>query len=273
MKPCAIIVLLLALPQVVSAKPYRFHPLYQSSKSGPRSFADRLKPGTRAALRGVVNISYASGFIVHDDGAGKGLMLTNEHVVRNGLASGYPLYFFDREVGKVSRVLTSNPELDYALVEVELPVGGGSRAMKLEPHGLRSGRPIYTLAGYADLGILDPAGKLTVEGLKGVVHGNPASLQRIVGGYRNQFAIALGQSGSARPDEILASGHEIYGVESNLPNSNGMSGSPVLAHDTDAVVSIHSSGWIGRTAPWQETSIPIHLILGDLQKKGHPLPH
>ena len=256
-----------ALPAAATpARRYRFHPLYQGV-AGKRSFADRLKPGTKAALRGVVNIDYASGFVVHDDGAGKGLVLTNEHVVRKGLPAGYQLFFFDRAIGTVSRVLTTDPELDYALVEVALPAGA-PRAMTLAPDGLRAGRRIYTLAGYANLGVPDASGQVTMDSLQPVVGGTRAARQAIVDGYYNQFATALGVFGrSVRVQEIPVAGGEIDGVEANLPNATGMSGSPVLARGSDAVVGLHSSGVPGDTRPWTETSVPLRLILGDLDAK------
>jgi hypothetical protein len=256
---------------------YRFHPLYQridkdraaviQAKTGrmPRTFVERLAPKTRAALRGVAYLNDASGFVVADDGAGKALLLTNEHVVRAGLPSGYGFFFFDGARATVSRVLTSDPRLDYALVEVAL-APGASRAMSVEPNGLRADRPIYALAGYANLAFRNGDGELTNRSLRRAVAGLREARKTIEQGWVNQYALALGRvDHDASVREIPILDHSIAGVEANLPNSPGMSGSPVLARDTHAVVGLHSSGM--KDAWWLETSIPIESILGDAKQK------
>ena len=229
-----------------SAEP-RFHRLTPQ-------LAARLAPKARSGLASVVELRDASGFLVHADaGSGRALLLTNEHVTRGGLASPEPVHFFDGAVAQARRVLHANASLDYSLVEIELPAGRAVTPLALEPAGLRAGRPIYTIAAYANL---------TGPGALG---GGPAATAAVQNGPANQFAIATGavDGQSAGTVWVNTGKGRILGVLSHLPNSPGMSGSPVLARDTHAVLGLHSAG-TATPAPWTETSIPIALILQDV---------
>ncbi len=222
--------------------------------------AQHLSQQTRDAIGSVARLSGATGFIVHQDKVtGRALLLTNEHVVRNGLPGGTRVRFFDAREGQTERVIHVNPKLDYALVEITPPAGGPVRpGLVLEMDGLTADRPIYTIAAYANLYFGNP--KLALGG------GRSAN-QQILDGPRNRYAIANGKvsSGDVRPSIVkTGGGREITAVISVLPNAPGMSGSPIFAKDTHKVIGLHSSGNYSPTPAWEESSVPMQLILSDL---------
>jgi len=220
------------------------------------AFAKRMRPATRSALGGLAMLRSATGFVVYDSGNGKGLMLTNEHVARGGVQMGEPITFFDGTRASTVRVLRYNASLDYALLEVDLPVTSSPRGLTVETAGLTPGRRIYSIAAFANL---------QFPNMNEAVGGGQRAHDAINAGPTNQFAIATGtvNSSSNAPVWVQAGSQRIVGVLTNLPNSAGMSGSPVLAQDNHQVLGLHSSG-NGNPKPWIETVVPIALILQDL---------
>ena len=220
----------------------------------------KLRPASRRTALGVGELRQASSFVAHRDGGQRALLLTNHHVAGSGVTVGEPITFVDGATARTVRLVASNPALDYALVEIELPPGSQVPALPLERGGFHPGRPIYSVAAHANLYFTYPAKALG---------GGPQANAAILRGPTNQFAIASGHvdRNSIGAVTINTTGNkQITGVVSMLPNSSGMSGSPVLASDTYRVIGLHSSG-NGQPNLWVETSVPISLILQDVEWK------
>ena len=84
-------------------------------------FAARLNSRTRSNLTGTALYSDSKGsataFLVHAKD-GRALAVTSHHVP-NG--EGGTLQFSDGSVAKMKRIVARSPQLDYALLDVEMP--------------------------------------------------------------------------------------------------------------------------------------------------------
>lgn len=216
----------------------------------------RMPLKKQAAIRSVAQLRNASGFVIHEDGNGKALLLTNEHVTRSGVSAGELVTFHDGQQARTVRLLHSNPQLDYGLIEIDLPAGA-NRAAELEPSGLTAGRKVYGVAGFANLGFKD---------LDATVAGGQAAHALIQGGQLNHFSLAPGHvfGDEFAAQSINTSNTTVLGKLALMPNAPGMSGSPIFGHSTHKVVALHSSGNASPTPYWEETSIPLGLIMKDL---------
>jgi hypothetical protein len=247
---------------------YRFHILDDR-------MVHKLSAGAQRTERAVVAFPRASGFVVATDPARpqRILILTNYHVAGEGPPSG-PIAFRDGTSASAIRTVAANPNLDYALVEAQLtsgPRAGGVEPLPLERSAsMQRGERIYAIGGHTGLNTITApresiAGGAATEAwvAKQIADGAPTAKTAPVG-FRT---IAVGRvfNKSAKPKGIIASGRHIVGVEADMPNAPGMSGSPVLSRETHKVVALHFGGFGALTRDWTESSVPIGLVLRDLK--------
>src|SRR5688572_23526901 len=100
----------------VRAERHRFHPLTPTLE---RRLAAASQRNARAVIR--YGVGQATGFLVHGQPGrdATGWVLTNEHVYTAN--PWQPLVFADGTETRVLRHIAVEKQLDYALVEVDLP--------------------------------------------------------------------------------------------------------------------------------------------------------
>lgn len=224
----------------------------------------RLSEGARRNAGAVAKIGHATGFLVQRDG-GRGLLLTKEHVAGDGVKNGSPIRFQDGTEGQALRLVAKDAALDYALVEVGLPHQLAAEPVQLQPGTPRPGQPVYGIAAY---------GALRFRPLARALGGGPQAVKDAIAtrpdpdGYTGHFLIGAGRLTAADPGPrwIELGSVRVKGTPAALPNAPGMSGSPIVASDTHGVIGLHSAGNANPSA-WNETSIPVGLILRDLARK------
>lgn len=241
-----------------------------------------LSKGAQQSERAVVRFPHATGFVVAADRnqPRRILVITNFHVAGNGPATDAPLEFRDGTTARPLRTVAASPELDYAVVEAELVSGprrDGVEPLELDrgARPLAPGRRIYALGAHTGLGRneLDwtPAGR-TIAGGRSMQDRVAQTIADDVTrgadptGFRT---IALGTvlQRSTTPVQISTAGGRVLGVESDLPNSPGMSGAPVLHRATHKVVGLHFGGFGPVMERWTESAVPTDLLLRDLAHK------
>jgi len=239
-------------------------------------FVSRLSPGARKNAAAVVAFPRATGFVVGRDPANakRILILTNYHVAGEGPPAG-DVVFSDGTTARSVRTIANNPNLDYAVVEAELqsgPRAAGVEPLALEraPHPMQPGDRTYALGGHTGLGFADlprsvAGGHAVVASVEKQIADAKAIDPTAKVGFRT---IALGQVKADSKAPIWIStgpGKSALGVLSEMPNSGGMSGSPVFSRATHKVVGLHFAGGGADPAQWEQSSVPIDLVLQDLR--------
>ncbi len=143
--------------------------------------------------------------------------------------------------------------------------------LERESAPMRAGDRIYAIGGHTGLDtFVRPR-----ESIAGGHATEAAVAKRIADGAGNLDpvgfrTIAVGRvfDSVRAPTVINASNQHILGVEADLPNAAGMSGSPVLSRTTHRVVGLHFGGFGAAKLEWTQSSVPIDLVLRDL---GHRL--
>lgn len=230
--------------------------------------AARLNTKAGRTISAVAELRSATAFVVaHDPNpTARALVLTNHHVAGNGVTPGERLKFLDGSEGRTERLIASDAQLDYALVEVSLPWGAKAFALPLLSDPVRPNRAVYSAAAHANLEFSD---------MNAAVGGGPAAHAAIAKGPGNQFALGLGNAHptNTAPVIVKVPAGQVVAFLTNLPNAPGMSGSPVLARDSHRVIGLHSSGG-GTPDPWEESAVPADAILKDLRAKHAAMdPH
>jgi hypothetical protein len=224
----------------------------------------RRNLGTVVALRGDSGIG--SGVIIHtyggtdEYGRRKALVLTNEHVVSG--ATLRPDFSIVRtrahldvsEFGWVTGLGPSDKLLDYALVEVELPV--------VSPYSIAHAKLEWKSDLHYSLG-----GGTQLWNLRNVaVAGDPTTVPSWAGSH---FTFSVGR-GARQPVRLLkVAQHD--GVRSQLltlthvPSGVGASGGPRFSFDeAHPLIGINTTAAVDGS---DSGFVPIDLIVGDLAKK------
>ena len=251
----------------------------------------KLTPETRANLRRTLSLNGGTAFLVSVTG-GKGLVMTNEHVVR-GQGAGARITFYegDRPVASAptGRVLSQSEKLDYALVEVDLsalPAKLVGTAAKLRDGAVRPGEHTYKV-GFPALSLLEtPAyGNFdwTVNDRKQRFGSQPKRMVISAGHEIGGGKVKLFHDPDPRPGHRAAvPRYSIALDDSSLP---GNSGSPVFSAVTHEVVALHWAGGTSRVGSdpalhdgdrWDSANyaVPMSKVLDHLrtQLEGGALP-
>jgi hypothetical protein len=220
-----------------------------------------LDPPARRNLEAVVRYGPAglgTGVLVKGV-AGKdrtGLVLTTQHVLeRHGTP---PILFRGGQEGLILRTVASNQDLDYALLEVELPLEARARPARLRGTRLKARERVYAISAAANPALLSgPSQASTAIGAASRRQGEAVPMATIQNGREN----GRGDRYSVRmPDRRIES------YRFDLPNAPGASGSPVFSRRTHDVVALH---WGGTEDPrrWISYGVPMRSILRDLARK------
>jgi hypothetical protein len=162
-------------------------------------------------------------------------------------------------LAKTVRIISSSQQLDYALVEVELPAETRAQPVVLSPVPPRPAEPVYSVSAFVNIDL--PGGPQT--GVK-ITEQNRTLLDQAMQDKKSIPSIQMGTVTTALPRQItFVGGKNVTVVDSNLPNRPGGSGSPVFSRDDHRVVALHSGGG-GQTKEWQSTEVPMHMILSKI---------
>lgn len=255
---------------------HRFHVL-------TKRLAARLSPGARGNLGAMARYGGGTGTIIFThvvDGQRRGLLLTNHHVGGGTkFEAGRHVTLAGGQIGKAVRLLGESPEIDYALIEVELPDGAAIQPPRIGT-GAKKGTTVYSLSA-----------KSVLHGqvVRGAVHIGDRHLVDFLTPLpskdgsrppkRNAATIQMGIVKSDDPNRVsYTSGHLKLGSRpSTLPSAPGGSGSGVYSAADHTLVGVVFGGkpgprYMGTTKISQdnETSFaPIDLVLAHAQQSGN----
>jgi len=245
-------------------------------------FEARLKPETRANLKRTLSLGGGTAFLVSVRGD-KGLLLTNEHVIR-GKEPQIEARCFSGEHAIASaptgRVLGQSRKLDYALVEVDL--AGLPQALVGTPAKLRHGPLLVGEQTYKvgfpglprletpEYGDFDWTANDRKQGFGKQPKRTVIAAGREVGGGK----VRLFYDPDPRPDHrSKVPRYSVALDDSSLP---GNSGSPVFSAVTHEVVALHWAGGTSRPSSdpelrsadrWNSANyaVPISKVLTNLR--------
>lgn len=231
-------------------------------------FAARLAPPTQVNAGATARWGEsATAFLVHrqptPDGPDRALLLTNEHVASSeadvsvlARGPGHVVTFPDGSKAKTVRILSSSRELDYALVEVELPAAARVEPVVLRREPPRAAESVYAVSAFVNIDL--PGGPET--GVK-VTDLNRRFVEAAMQDKKSIPSIQTGTLKTALPRVItFKGGKKVTVVDSDLPNRPGGSGSPVFSREDHRVLALHSGGG-GEAHEWQSTEVPMYMIL------------